>query len=103
MNHLAAAFEDDSVIDSKARCVNITFEDGWSMDFHPVFGSNGSVNVAADDHRARFNLAVDSGRFAHDECIRREDVPSKRSADADRSLKAEFSLEFTAVLNDGSY
>lgn len=103
MGHLAASFEDHSLVDAQAWREDVAPEDGWVMNFHTVFGANTSVDFPADDDSAGFNLTMDPGPFTDNKGVRSINFATKRPADADGSLKAELSFKLTAVIDHACY
>lgn len=69
MYHLAVAFEDHTLVDSKTRRENVPAENGWTMDFDAVLGFDVSADFAADDDNARLDLTLDPRAFADDQGV----------------------------------
>src|SRR4051812_19196655 len=103
MNHLAASFEDHALVDAQTRRENITSEDRGPMNFDPMLGAHGTVNLTADDHGSGFDLSLYSSALTYDQCIGGKNLAAKSAANSNRTLEAEFPFEFAAMIDHPGY
>jgi hypothetical protein len=99
VRHLAATFEDHSLVHAEARSENISSEDRWAVNFNSVLSPNVTGYLAADDYRTGIDLAVDTSPFTNDESVWGINLPAESAADPDRALKAKLSLEFAPMVD----
>jgi len=103
LNHFAAAFEDHTFIYAQTWGGDVASEDGWTMNFYPVFGSNATHHFTAYNDGTGFDVGVYSGAFRYNKCVGSEDFSAKNSSDSNGSLKTKLSLKFAAVVYDAGY
>src|SRR6266404_1956928 len=65
-----------------------------------TFGENHAIEPPGDHNAVPFNLALDFGAFAKDDCLLRDDVPFYVAVNAKRASDRERSLECHALVDE---
>src|SRR5690348_12419506 len=100
MSHLTTSFKNHPFVHTQARSQNIASKNGWAVNFDPVFGFEAPIDFSADNDRSSINLGIDLSPFPDDKSIRGINLSPERPSNSHRTMEAEFSFKFTAVVDD---
>ena len=101
---MAAPVEDAPRVDDHAWGVHFPGNNALRFNLHAAFGENHTIEAAGNHYAVPFDLSLDFGALAQDNCLLRDDVSfyvavnAERTGDCERALQGHTLIDETCPL-----
>ena len=97
---MAAAIEDAAGINDHAWGVNLTGNNTLGLYLHAPFGKDHTIEAPGNHHAVPFDLSLDFGAFAQDDCLLRDNVSFDVAVDAERTGDRKRALQGHTLVDE---
>jgi hypothetical protein len=97
---VATTVEDAPWVDDHTGGVNLSGNNALGFNLHAAFGENHTIEAAGNHYAVPFDLSLDFGALAQNNCLLRNDVSFDVSINAERAGYRKRALEGHALIDE---